>query len=180
MPIAILGTVWILTILLARWVSMLKRTRQVIPNHDGEDYLYRYFIYKPADKQGGRVYLHHLVRSDFDRSLHDHPWSFVSVMLWGSYREYSTITDLRALGANGDWKMDLSDPNGEKVFADIKSPAVLYRRAQWRHRLELTSKSTWTLVFVGEKVRHWGFWCGEKWCYWKHFNYRNNVCEEPE
>jgi hypothetical protein len=40
----------------------------------------------------GGVKLHHILRSDDDRDLHDHPWSFLSIVLKGGYWEH-TPTD---------------------------------------------------------------------------------------
>jgi hypothetical protein len=34
------------------------------------------------------VYLHHLLRSDYDRAFHDHPWGFVTFLISGSYTEH--------------------------------------------------------------------------------------------
>src|SRR5271157_1654536 len=36
------------------------------------------------------VYLHQILKSDEDRHFHDHPWSFFSFLLKGSYREWYT------------------------------------------------------------------------------------------
>lgn len=36
-----------------------------------------------------KIYLHKFMRSDEDRALHDHPWSFLSIILRGGYFEIS-------------------------------------------------------------------------------------------
>ena len=38
-------------------------------------------------RKGFTVKLHRFLRSDPARDLHDHPWDFVSIILWGGYYE---------------------------------------------------------------------------------------------
>src|SRR5271170_2923953 len=59
-------------------------------NDEGELYLRRWFIYprKPKDlAMVPRLYLHKFYTGDNDRHLHDHPWSFTSLLLWNGYHE---------------------------------------------------------------------------------------------
>src|SRR5258708_303359 len=42
------------------------------------------------------IYLHHFLRSDDDRALHDHPWLNASILLQGKYTEHT----ISAGGAN--------------------------------------------------------------------------------
>src|SRR6266478_4256458 len=94
-----------LLMLVGLWIVMLYRTRQVIVDEKTQTpYLIRYFIYKPRTKGRGRIYLHHIMRSDYDRAMHDHPWSFKSILLWGGYREHTTWTDLELRPCRGKWK----------------------------------------------------------------------------
>ena len=101
-----------------------------------------------------RVYLHHIMRSDAERHLHDHPWSFVSIILRGGYREHT---------------MDGS--------RDYKAPAILFRPATWAHKLEL-QQPAWTLVFATKTVRRWGFLTEKGWCFWRNYDYTNGGCQE--
>jgi len=106
-----------------------------------------------------RVYIHKLCRSDRDRHLHDHPWSFVSVVLWSGYHEMR--------------------PGNEVVERGPLS--IAYRRAEDQHRVRLrqlmrveyhgTTQTwhrvgeipAWTLVICGRKRRLWGFETEEGW-----------------
>lgn len=103
------------------------------------------------------IYIHKLCRSDHDRALHDHPWSFVSVVLWGAYLE---VTERCVI-----WR---------EMFS------VAYRPAAWRHRvvIEDRAKPAWTLVFVGPQTRNWGFWPEGRFCFWKKYDSENGICEE--
>jgi hypothetical protein len=132
----------------------------------GSVYLKRYFILRnnDADRSGGirnapahswtwrrdgngcQVYLHCIKRSDADRELHDHPWSFVSLMLWRGYVEET--------------------PGG---FARKWPGMVLVRGTTWRHRVHIPGKQAWSLVFTSGKKRTWGFWRDGAFIPWRQF-----------
>lgn len=165
------------TALFLNYVLWTMAHPQIIRDAKDEPYLVRYFIWKPDwlaklkidPKKCGRIYLHHILRSDYDRALHDHPWSFVSVMLKGGYWEH------RPSGAD-------RDGNIKSRRTWYQAPAILRRPAPSIHRLELPEgKTCWTLVFVGPKKREWGFWTRMlEWCSWKRYDYINGICAEPE
>lgn len=131
---------------------------------DGPVYLKRYFLVRNDDESrssgltlvrrgnGPQLYLHHILRSDGDRELHDHPWGFVSIILGGGYREETPERTSR------------------------KWPGmVLFRRAEHRHRLHL-DRPAWSLVFTSGKKRAWGFWRAGSFIPWRNFVARK--CEE--
>lgn len=94
------------------------------------------------------VYLHHIMRSDDDRALHDHPWPSASLCLNGALIEVRT-RDRRRLIAVG---------------------TVVFRSPWCAHRLEtLGDRRCWTLFITGPRVREWGFWCPNGWKHWKDF-----------
>lgn len=102
-------------------------------------YLVRWVLWgRAAAGDGRRVFVHRFLRSDYD-TLHDHPWPFWSLILWGGYWENTR--------------------GGRKWYG----PGRLLRRpAEWRHRVELPpGKGCWSLLWVGAKVRSWGFWCAD-------------------
>lgn len=95
------------------------------------------------------IYLHHVLRSDEDRALHDHPWWNVSIILKGGYFEH-TPDDVFWRGAG----------------------SVVFRRAKSAHRLEIhpaTAPHAWTLFITGPVIRQWGFHCPQGWVHWKDF-----------
>lgn len=103
------------------------------------------------------VYLHHLHTSDEDRALHDHPWSFVSILLTGGYFEW---TDTQVDGLRRHWRRPLS---------------ILYRPAEHAHRLELV-RPVWTLVIRFRVRRHWGFFTRDGWLPWRA--YSDTYCDD--
>ncbi|MFT4129946.1 hypothetical protein [Labrys sp. (in: a-proteobacteria)] len=97
------------------------------------------------------VYLHHFLRSDDDRALHDHPWWNLSILLRGEYTEH-TIAD-----------------GGVNVRTVRKSGQFKFRGASSAHRIELHAGPCWTLFLTGPIVRKWGFHCPNGWRHWKDF-----------
>ena len=123
-----------------------RRFRYVIKDLDGNPYLIRYRL---IVTKWGCVYLHHIIRSDGDRELHDHPFNFTVILLWRGYVEYS-----HALG---------------KPFGKVKQVSrwcgwlsVIRHKATDAHRLELYNGPVWSLFIRGPKIREWGFYLDNK------------------
>lgn len=114
--------------------------------------------------------LHNILRSDGDRELHDHPFSFLTFILKGGYWEHRDDGSMRWYGA----------------------PAVLYRKAETLHRLDLGLTSgrrvssvehiklepAWTFVIRGPIRRQWGFLTAQGWVHWKTFTDSKNQGKE--
>lgn len=93
------------------------------------------------------VYLHQILRSDADRNLHDHPFDFVTVILWGGYWEHS--------------------PAGRKWYGP---GSVIRHHAEDFHRIELPNGGRcWTLFIRGPKIRSWGFDTPDGWIDWREY-----------
>lgn len=111
-------------------------TKFVIVGPDGTPYLTRWYL---VEKSWFKIYLHKIHRSDADREMHCHPWKFVSFLLWGKgYFEHE---------ANGS--RTYFPPFSINVRLDAARP----------HRLEIQDGDPpqWSLVFIGKKIRDWGF-----------------------
>lgn len=98
------------------------------------------------------IYLHHILRDDEDRALHDHPWVNLSIVLRGCYYEV-TPSDGGLLRKEGSFVL---------------------RRATAAHRLFLPhwqkkNIGTWSLFITGPVVREWGFHCPQGWRHWRDF-----------
>lgn len=105
------------------------------------------------------VYLHHFMRDDDDRALHDHPWPWLSFLLQGEYIEHT----IHAGGIH---------------HRQNRKAGSLKLSGPWRaHRVELlkvrdfvatqpdnlTPISCWTLFVTGPRIRRWGFHCPKGW-----------------
>lgn len=116
----------------------------------GEPYLERWYVI-PRNPLFN-IYLHHFLRSDDDRALHDHMYVNASILLCGRYVEHTIEA--------GGWHRRITYRAG-----DIK-----LRRAKSAHRIELDRGPCWSLFITGPRIRNWGFWCVDKgWRPWQDF-----------
>jgi hypothetical protein len=104
------------------------------------------------------LYLHHLQASDEDRCFHDHPWSFVTFLLSSGYYEHCLVPGYDA----GEYRRHVQVRRWRRRFS------VLYRPAEWQHRLELV-RPCWTLVLHFPRRRDWGFWTPTGWMDWRAY-----------
>ncbi len=135
--------------------------KEAITNTEGEPYIVRWrLIQTPLFA----VYLHHILRSDDDRDLHDHPWPFVSLILRGGYWEWTPRAECKLLPDTP------CQCNTEPVRTWHGPGSVLVHRGADQHRLELPEgKTTWTLVFCGRRGREWGFQTDDGWLPWREY-----------
>lgn len=128
------------------------RAPDFIIGRGDQPYLRRWHVMPRGE--GPSCYLHHFLRSDDDRALHDHPWPSVSIILDGSYIEHLP-GQMPARRVPGD---------------------VTFRAPEDAHRVELLASGpaggeqpVWTLFLVGQRVREWGFHCPQGWKHWTDF-----------
>jgi hypothetical protein len=100
------------------------------------------------------LYVHHFHRSDNDRHVHDHPWTFVTWLLSRGYWEH--VPELPMF------------PGGTQVRFWRARFSVLYRPAEWKHWVEI-ERPVWTLVLRLRRRREWGFWTHLGWIDWKTY-----------
>ncbi|MCV7175095.1 hypothetical protein [Mycolicibacterium sphagni] len=119
-----------------------------------------------------KVYLHQFVRSDDDRALHDHPWSFTSLVLRGGYDE---ITENKLIRRRpGSFAFRPATVCHRVVLRPRPCPSCKGTGIGWGRIpsgwLEtdcghcdgsgrVGENPSWTLIITGPKVREWGFWC---------------------
>lgn len=84
-----------------------------------------------------QICLHVFYSSDGTNDFHDHPWLFISLILWQGYIEET--------------------PDGKRRR---RWPGmILFRRAIHQHRVELVNeKPAITLVLMGRRKREWYFY----------------------
>lgn len=102
-----------------------------------------------------KIFLHVFHRSDHDRVLHDHPWAFLSVILWRGYLEETPT------GKSRKWP-----------------GMILFRPAHWTHRVALVDgKPAVSLVICGPHQRPWGFYTPQGWIHWAEY-FQTMGCED--
>lgn len=155
-----------------RWRKNKQHTAKAVV--EGEDvlperpFLYRWFLW-PKNKYLN-AYLHHFVRDDEDRALHDHPWPNLSILLASQYIEHT---------------IDAGGIHKRTVF---KRGDIKFRTPYTAHRVELTNDyerpddlwlsdwlayaaraadpayariGSWSLFITGPVMHVWGFHCPE-------------------
>lgn len=98
------------------------------------------------------VCLHWIQKPDAEPYLHDHPVSFLSIILRGKYAE------LRQRRGEGSPRIVV-----RKWFNFIKADS------QDRHRIVFARKNTLTLCLMGPKTREWGFHIQGRHVHWKDY-----------
>jgi hypothetical protein len=128
----------------------LKRPPDLLIGKPDDTYMRRWWVI-PRNRFFN-VYLHHFLRSDDDRALHDHPLVNASILLDGRYTEHTI--------AKG----------GIHHRCEYVAGAVKLRTARYAHRIELTDGPCWTLFITGPEIRLWGFHCRAGWRSRQHFD----------
>ena len=156
---------------IADWlIERAQRTPYVhITDEHGSTYMERFWLI-PYNRLGIAARVHHILRSDEDRHMHDHPWWSVSVILRGGYWEETPHP------AGMYWDVHCDGFNQKRW----RGPgSIVFRRATDWHRLELPAsgpawlsqsdvtmppRSCWTLFITGPKRKDgdpahscWGF-----------------------
>ena len=127
---------WIAAVLVWRDVQ-----RDVLLNGEGRVYVVRW-------RWRGKHRVH-LFKAGDPEWPHDHPFDFVAVALWGSAVE-TTFVPFRG---------NTYEQNGLFVVQRrrIRPLSVRRYKAKSIHRLD-ECRSLLTVVLVGKRTRHWGFW----------------------
>ena len=114
-------------------------TYEPIGRH-GVTYLDRWVLARAGDR---RLYLHRFRRDDPEEP-HNHPRTFVTLLLWGSYRE------------------EVLAPDGSMTEFRFRAPQL--RRFPPDHAHRITEcRGAWSLVAVGPRKQDWGFRAGDRW-----------------
>ena len=102
------------------------------------------------------VCLHWLNKPDPESHLHDHPVSFLSIILKGGYTEFRGTPF----------------PDSTKIMAETRVHRwynYIYASRYDVHTIKSVKPNTLTLCFMGPKVREWGFHTPDGWIYWKDY-----------
>jgi hypothetical protein len=128
-------------------------------DRDCDLYMRRAWLVRPAwYTRGLGLRVHHVVRSDMDRALHDHPWWYATLLLEGEYDEHLPRVSPRHGPAEWVYHWPTKRFVESTLVHRRQAGEILVRGAGARHRLELYKKrDCWTLFLHGRKSRGWGF-----------------------
>lgn len=132
-----------------RWAFM---QRMVIPCQDGLVYLVRLRIVQTPQFA---VYLHDINEPDGDRDPHDHPWTFWSFVLRGSYTETLHVMPHVLLDATREntWRRWSLHRMGRETA----------------HRITHAAPGLKTLILTGPRKRNWGFHTEDGFVPWQDY-----------
>lgn len=126
------------------------RKKIITRNNNIEPYLERYYLFfknRPTWFPFN-IFLHKFIASD-DADLHDHPWDFFTLILYGGYYEYV--------------EEEIEDKKIIKKY--WRHPGFFqFVKCNHKHRVELNPNNPicWTLFIAGRKKKSWGFYIGDK------------------
>lgn len=141
----------------------LRRSRLTLRRSDGKVFLDRWGIEvapredDDLERAGAGIFLHRMTAPDPGIDLHDHPWSFLSVVLSGTYsEERASIRHAQELA---------EDPMfmGRGAFHRRRRFSIRAMRLDEAHRVVDVADPTWTLVIHAPERRLWGFYTPGGW-----------------
>jgi hypothetical protein len=120
------------------------RRRVILDRESDDDYLERYYLFlKDRQQFPFNIFLHKFCKSD-PTDLHDHPWAFVHIILYGGY-----------------WETVAIDGDPRNTVKKWRSPGYInYVTADHMHKIELddTKPKPITLFVPFKQQGTWGFY----------------------
>ena len=146
--------------MLKKLFERLGRYRVIMDREDGAPYLERYYLFlKDRKNFPFNIFLHKFLKGDPD-DVHDHPWPYFTIILWGGYYEWIPF-----FNECGELTCEVQKWRGPGHFR--------FCSAESYHRIELKpGKTCWTLFIPGKKRRDWGFLVNDEWI--QHEQYFEN------
>jgi hypothetical protein len=130
------------------------------------------------NRWGVKVMVHHFMPELEDPDTHDHPSSFVTFVLRGTYYDRALCGCQRE--SEADWGslaevyrqngLTCPDCHGRGVILEtMRAPKAQFRHAAHAHGTVTGPTGAWTVVVMGPKIRPWGFWRQGRWFdYWTY------------
>ena len=128
--------------------------KRIIKDRSGkEPYLERYYLFlKDRIDFPFNIFIHKFIKGDDETDLHDHPWGYFTLILYGGYWEYEYANKLQPVD-NNLYK-------DEKIIKYWRKPGYWStRNANYSHRIEIDkNKGCITLFIPYKKYKDWGFY----------------------
>lgn len=137
-------------------------------------YMNRYWLFNAYRKQDGQeitpipwlpsIRIHHILRKDADRDMHDHPWDARSIILKGTYVERRlSERDFEMLEAVGGYT-----PKGESI-ARLEGDTATLKFGEYHTITYVPKGGVWTLFITYGYKGTWGFLVGGKKVPWREY-----------
>ena len=106
------------------------------------------------------IKIHKILISD-PSDMHDHPWDYISIILWGGYYEETLITEKEHIYHRENSSIINSVERLNNTFHYkkwYKPGSILIRKGDAPHRLIIPEgKFAISLIFTSYKYRLWGY-----------------------
>ncbi len=100
------------------------------------------------------IRVHHIMQPDLDRWPHDHPWSFISIIIRGGYiEEWCRRDEFNLFGDKWGTRRC-----SRRRFLNLKRKTDLHKITEF-----IRPGGAWTLIITGPEGREWGFMTNEGW-----------------
>lgn len=155
-----------------RFVDWLIRHAKKTPYFHLNGYMERYWVVKPSKYIPFASRIHHILRSDTDRHLHDHPWYYMTIILRGGYYEvtYATYEDTLKYFYDRRYKIFYGDDGIRYKQRWYGAGSVIMRKPGSWHRLVVPEGQTaWTWFFTSRKKQDWGFMTDSGKVLWRNY-----------
>jgi len=133
-------------------MDRLGRRRVILDRTSEEPYLIRFYpLFRNRNGFPYNLTIHKIMKSDED-DLHDHPWSYGTLILKGGYYEHTPEGTFWRGPGHFRWS------TGESL-----------------HRLELKKDEDgndipcWSCFIMGKRYREWGFIRDSEWVQWQRY-----------
>lgn len=130
----------------------------------------------------GKLLLHRFMPGASDKDCHDHPSSFVTVVLRGGYDDVSVCIGCEGEGVRWPDDSPCQACSGTGTRTDsLRAPTIRFRPAEHAHITKVGPTGATTIVVMGRKRRPWGFWRDGRWWAWRMYELKfglNWRCDE--
>lgn len=124
--------------------NLIIRHAMKTPDEHLPGYMHRYWLLNPYDRETRRarwpwlpfsIRVHHILRRDEGRHLHDHPWNARTVILRGGYIEN----------------------RGDVMHARLAGETATLQHNEFHEITHVTPGGVWTMFIMGRYRGRWGF-----------------------
>lgn len=156
--------------------ALIRRAQRTPYTHimstDGQDcYMGRWWLFNPypasgAGKRRGfgwlpSVRVHHIMREDLDRHLHDHPWNARTIVLRGYYGEVFPLLDKQGKQIDLRFRRKEAGDTGRLLFGEYHRITHVSRGGVWTLFITWKYRGVWGFMVDGHKVP-WRTYLGEQ------------------
>ena len=142
-------------LIIPRVTSWLIKRAQRTPYFHLDGYMERWWLLNPYDQETHivkhkwfpwSIRIHHILREDYDRALHDHPWNARTFILHGWYREVRE--------EDGEWIRRCAGDTARLNFGEFHAIREVSDGGVWTLFITSRFQGSWGFKVDGKKIPH--------------------------